>query len=199
MAWRLSSIGRCSAPTSYIISFPARRFLTEQFGAGSLSGAADSLTRIDFVARGGLWVLAQVPLLLLVFILPVWSGSGELIPMHPLSVVGAVITAMSVLLAVWGLMSLGDALTPFPKPLSGASLHWQGAYRWMRHPIYSGVVLASLGWALWWLSLAGVFSVLVLAVFFDRKASHEEIGLCAQYKDYPDYARQVKKFIPGLY
>ena len=125
----------------------------------------------SFVTRGGIWVLAQVPLLLLAFILPVWSGGGTLIPELPLSVVGAVMTAMAVLLTVWGLMSLGDALTPFPKPLSDASLHRQGAYRWARHPIYSGVMLASLGWALWWSSLAGVFSALALAVFFDRKAA----------------------------
>ncbi|MCR4348227.1 MAG: isoprenylcysteine carboxylmethyltransferase family protein [Sulfuricaulis sp.] len=157
------------------------------------------MTRSDFVARGGLWVLAQIPLLLLVFIVPVWSGSGEHVPRHPLSVVGAALTAMAVLLTVWGLKSLGDALTPFPKPLSGVRLRRQGVYRWMRHPIYSGVMLASLGWALWWLSLAGVFSALILALFFDRKAAHEETGLCAQYKDYPDYAREVKKFIPGVY
>jgi len=75
------------------------------------------LTHSGFVARGGLWVLAQVPLLLLAFILPVWSGSGDLIPMHPLSVVGAAITGLAILLTVWGLTSLGDALTPFPKPL----------------------------------------------------------------------------------
>ena len=81
----------------------------------------------SFVTRGGIWVLAQVPLMLLAFILPVWSGNGELIPIHPLSVIGAVITALSILLTAWGLKSLGDALTPFPKPLSDASLHRQGA------------------------------------------------------------------------
>ncbi len=153
----------------------------------------------SFVSRGGIWVLAQLPLMLLVFIVPIRYGAGQIIPLHPLAWLGALATVSGGVLIIWGFVSLGDALTPFPKPLSDASLHRQGAYRWMRHPIYSGVILASLGWALWWLSLAGVISALALAVFFDRKAAHEEIGLRARYRNYPDYARRVKKFIPGLY
>jgi protein-S-isoprenylcysteine O-methyltransferase Ste14 len=41
--------------------------------------------------------------------------------------------------------------------------------------------------------------VLVLAYFFDRKAAHEEIWLREKYSEYADYARAVKKFIPGVY
>jgi len=83
--------------------------------------------------------------------------------------------------------------------MQDAVLHRQGAYRWMRHPIYAGVMLASLGWALWWLSLAGVLYLIVPAVFFDRKAAHEENWLREKYKEYAGYEQQVKKFIPGLY
>ena len=151
------------------------------------------------MSRGGLWVLAQIPLLLLAGLLPLWFGSGELVPKHLLAVVGAVLTVMALCLTVWGLMSLGTALTPFPKPLPEARLQRQGVYRWMRHPVYAGVMLASMGWALWWMSLAGVMIALGLAVFFDRKAAHEETRLREQYKEYSDYARQVRKFIPGVY
>lgn len=152
-----------------------------------------------FTARGGLWVLAQLPLMLLAFTIPVWFGAGRFVPEHPLSFAGAAIVAAGAVLIAWGFVSLGDALTPFPRPLDEAALRRQGAYRLMRHPIYSGVILASFGWALWWSSVAGVFCALTLAVFFDRKATHEEIWLREKYRDYGDYARQVKKFIPGLY
>lgn len=100
---------------------------------------------------------------------------------------------------VWGLKSLGAALTPFPGPLSDATLRREGPYCSMRHPIYAGVMLASLGWALWWLSGIGVVYALALAFFFDRKAAFEERKLREKYPDYPDYARTVKKFIPGVY
>lgn len=153
----------------------------------------------SFVARGGIWVLAQVPVLLLAFAIPVWFGAGLFVPRHPVAIAGAMATALGVLLIVWGLASLGDALTPFPRPLNDASLHRQGAYQAMRHPIYAGLILASFGWALWWLSAVGVLYVLVLALFFDRKAAYEEIWLRSKYETYADYARGVKKFIPGLY
>lgn len=157
------------------------------------------MTRADFINRGGPWVLAQIPLMLIVLLLPVWFGAGKWLPQDPLSLFGTAITAVGTWLTVWGLKSLGAALTPFPAPLTEATLHRLGAYRLMRHPIYAGVMLASFGWALWWLSGIGVVYALVLALFFDRKAAFEEIKLREKYPDYPDYARQVKKFIPGVY
>ncbi|MDP2706693.1 MAG: isoprenylcysteine carboxylmethyltransferase family protein [Burkholderiales bacterium] len=153
----------------------------------------------SFVSRGGIWVLAQVPLMLLAFVVPIRFGAGQIIPLHPLAWLGALATVSSGALILWGFVSLGDALTPFPKPLSDARLHRQGAYRWMRHPIYAGVMLASFGWALWWLSGIGVVYAMVFALFFDRKAAFEEIRLREKYENYPDYAQQVKKFIPGVY
>jgi len=144
-------------------------------------------------------VVAQIPLMLTALILPVWFGAGSLLPQHPVSIAGAAITAAGAWLVVWGLICLGDALTPFPGPLAHSTLQRQGAYRWMRHPIYAGVMLASFGWALWWLSAIGVSCAILLALFFDRKAAFEEARLREQYPDYPDYARAVKKFIPGIY
>jgi protein-S-isoprenylcysteine O-methyltransferase Ste14 len=158
-----------------------------------------SLRREDFVARGGLWVLAQLPLMLLALVIPPQFGAGHFAPAGPVPMAGVVVTALGAALIVWGFISLGDALTPFPRPLDGAVLHRQGAFRLMRHPIYTGVVLASLGWTLWWLCWIGVLPVLALAVFFDRKAAYEEIWLRKKYRGYGDYARRVKKFIPGVY
>ncbi|HSD96292.1 MAG TPA: isoprenylcysteine carboxylmethyltransferase family protein [Sulfuricaulis sp.] len=153
----------------------------------------------SFVSRGGIWVLAQVPVMLLAFAIPVWQGRGHLTPDGLVPMGGVAVTLLGVLLAVWGFASLGKALTPFPKPLADATLCRHGAYRFMRHPMYTSVMLVSLGWALWWLCEVGVLYVLGLAFFFDRKAVHEEIWLREKYKDYADYARRVKKFIPGLY
>ena len=153
----------------------------------------------SFIARGGIWVLAQIPLMLAVLAVPLGFGSGHLVPAGMLSMAGMMLTVSGFFLAVWALRSLGDALTPFPQPLDGATLNRRGPYRWMRHPIYSGVMLAGFGWALWWLSVAGAICALVLSVFFDRKAAHEEIWLRQKYPDYSGYARRVKKFIPGVY
>jgi protein-S-isoprenylcysteine O-methyltransferase Ste14 len=144
-------------------------------------------------------VLAQFPLMLLALVIPVRFGVGHFVPAEPVQMAGAAVTGLGAALIVWGFISLGDALTPFPRPLDKVALRRQGAYRLMRHPIYTGVILASLGWTLWWLCGIGALPVLALAIFFDRKAAHEEIWLRAKYRDYGDYARRVKKFIPGVY
>lgn len=153
----------------------------------------------SFVSRGGIWVLAQVPMMLLAFMIPVLHGRGHFTPAGLVPMGGVAVTLLGALLAVWGFAGLGKALTPFPKPLADATLHRQGAYRFMRHPMYTGVMLMSLGWALWWLCEIGVLYALGLALFFDRKAAYEEIWLRQKYSEYADYARAVKKFIPGVY
>jgi protein-S-isoprenylcysteine O-methyltransferase Ste14 len=153
----------------------------------------------NFVARGGLWVLAQIPVLLLAAVIPVWSGHGHFIPYRPLAFAGVALVVLGMLVSVWALTELGEALTPFPKPLYDASLRRTGAYRLMRHPIYAGLIFASFGWALWWLSSAGVLCGAAVAVFFDRKSAHEENWLREKYPEYTDYARRVRKFVPGIY
>ena len=153
----------------------------------------------SFVARGGWWVLAQVPVLLAAAVIPPWFGDGWIVPRQPTAFAGVALVAAGVWLAAWGLAGLGEALTPFPRPLQDASLHRAGAYRLVRHPIYAGLIIASLGWALWWLSPVGALYAVVVAVFFDRKAAFEEGWLREKYPEYADYQRRVRKFLPGIY
>lgn len=156
-------------------------------------------TRQSFISRGGLWLLGQGLFMLLAFVVPLKSGTGQWTPATAPQVVGVALTLFGLALAAWGFVSLGEALTPYPRPLDDATLHRQGAYRFMRHPIYTGALLGACGWALWWLSAYGALCALALAVFIDRKARREEIWLREKYPEYAGYARRVKKFIPGLY
>jgi protein-S-isoprenylcysteine O-methyltransferase Ste14 len=69
----------------------------------------------------------------------------------------------------------------------------------VRHPIYTGVIFAALGWSIVnWSWLAIVITV-VLGVFFDRKAAHEEVMLKAKFPTYAAYKQRVKKLIPFVY
>jgi len=153
----------------------------------------------SFISRGGLWLLGQGLFMLLAFVVPLRTGAGHWVPATPAQGAGVALTLFGLALAAWGFLSLGDALTPYPRPLDGATLHRQGAYRFMRHPIYTGVLLGAFGWALWWLSAYGALCALALAGFIDRKARREEIWLREKYPEYADYERRVRKFIPGLY
>jgi protein-S-isoprenylcysteine O-methyltransferase Ste14 len=154
---------------------------------------------ISFAERGGWWVVAQVPLLAVALVLPIWTagdtgGVGEL-----LRAVGPPLAAFGLLFVFVALATLGRAVTPFPRPRPQARLVTRGIYRFVRHPVYTGLVVAALGWAIAYLSVAGVGYAVLLGVFFDRKVRREEQWLRERYPEYPDYARRVRRFIPGVY
>jgi protein-S-isoprenylcysteine O-methyltransferase Ste14 len=99
-----------------------------------------------------------------------------------------------------GVQALGGSLTPFPRPKAQGVLVTQGAYRWVRHPIYTGLVLLLLGGG----GLTGHGGRLGVAVgsllFFSRKAVVEEGWLGSQFPDYAAYRQQVPaRLVPGLW
>ncbi len=126
---------------------------------------------------------------------PAWTGSWRTASV----VVGLGFGALGGLLAIAGVVSLGENLTAVPRPKDNAQLVVHGAYRWVRHPIYSGLILGALGLGLLrggWLSL---LYALLLFIFFDIKSRREEDWLREKYDGYSAYQRRVRKLIPFLY
>jgi protein-S-isoprenylcysteine O-methyltransferase Ste14 len=143
------------------------------------------------------WVIGQSVLMLAVVILGVtqrgtWhsdAGFGF----------GAVCFVLGAATGIWGVRSLGRSRTPNPTPKADAELVQQGIYRRLRHPLYSSVMLASLGWALLWASTAAIVMTVVLCVFFDAKARLEEQLMQARFPEYAAYRQRTWRFLPGLY
>ena len=153
----------------------------------------------EFAARGGWWVLAQAPVMLGAFAVPLVWGAASINSANAIQFAGAALVALGILLGVAGLLALGSALTPFPRPLASAHLRQSGIYGWVRHPIYSGLIVASFGWSACWLSLPGLLSGAVVLLFFDRKSAFEESLLRSRFPEYRDYALRVRKLLPRIY
>ena len=99
-----------------------------------------------------------------------------------------------------GTVALGRNLTPFPKPSAHTQLVQGGIYGLMRHPLYTAVFCASVGWALVWQSWPALLARCLRAgKFFDAKARHEERWLRQQFPEYADYEQRVRRFIPWIY
>lgn len=153
-------------------------------------------------ARGEWYVVMQMGLLALVaFGPPHWPGG----PAWP--AVGALVGRWAgVALVVWGAglalagtWHLGANLTPLPHPKDEATFVQSGAYALVRHPIYSGLIAAALGWALWQAGTLTLLYALLLFGFFDIKSRREERWLAAKFAEYAAYQKRVKKLLPGLY
>lgn len=127
--------------------------------------------------------------------LPRWSGPWPLIG----TVVGGLLMLSGTLLALAGSFNLGRNLTPFICPKETAFLLERGAYRLVRHPIYSGILQLAFGWSLWvngWLTL---YYSGILFFIFDRKLRREEEILRRTFPGYAAYATKVRRLIPGIY
>ena len=149
--------------------------------------------------RGEGWVFLQIVLFGLIVLAgtlgPAWTGAARAIT----GVVGAVAIAAGALLAVKGVLDLRENLTPLPHPKSGNRLVERGAYRYVRHPIYGGLMLAAGGWGLWTASLPALGMTVVLLVFFDLKSRREEHWLQARHPDYAAYRSRTRRFFPLIY
>jgi protein-S-isoprenylcysteine O-methyltransferase Ste14 len=150
----------------------------------------------SFAARGGAWVAAQSILMVTTIMLAVmFPGDWTQIPVI---VAGAGLFIVGGCFGIAGVMVLGKNRTPFPQPRTDSELVQHGIYARVRHPLYTSVMLASLGWALIWQSVAAFVAALTLIPFFHAKALREEHWLREQFPGYVDYMKRVPRFVPGL-
>lgn len=94
--------------------------------------------------------------------------------------------------------SLQRSLTAMPIPKADGKMTRQGLYRYVRHPMYSSVLLFSFGIALSHGNLYKYLLVGSLLVLFYFKSSYEENFLSAKYPDYSIYAKVTPRFLPKL-
>jgi protein-S-isoprenylcysteine O-methyltransferase Ste14 len=144
-------------------------------------------------------VVAQA-LLLLAYIAvprigPLWPEPVRLAGL----IAGALVASAGVALLVAGAVALGRNLTPLPHPKDAATLVERGPYRVVRHPIYGGVGLLTLGVAIATGHLGRLAVAIAVMVFLAAKAGREERWLRARFTGYPAYARRVRRLVPWVY
>ena len=156
----------------------------------------------DLGRRGEGWVLAQFILFVAIAALGLrdlsiagrvgsWGAAAAL--------VGVVAIGVGLVLAVRGSLDLRAAFTPFPRPNADAPLIETGAYRLVRHPIYSGLVLAATGWSLVAGSILALLAGGLLFLLFVAKSHREEAWLVAIHPGYGAYQRRTKRLVPWIY
>lgn len=102
-------------------------------------------------------------------------------------------------LAIWARVHIGRNWgTPMTEK-DDPELVTSGPYRLIRHPIYSGILLAGVGTAvgLNWLWL---IVVVLAAAYFGYSATVEERFLTGRFPDdYPPYVRSTKMLVPWVF
>jgi protein-S-isoprenylcysteine O-methyltransferase Ste14 len=115
-----------------------------------------------------------------------------------LGAVGAVLFACGLGLAVWARVHLGNNWGMPTSQRVEPELVISGPYRFVRHPIYTGLLTAMLGTALVD-NLIGLIVVAVLVAYFYYCGTVEERNLTATFPTaYPEYKSRTKMLIPFL-
>lgn len=116
-----------------------------------------------------------------------------------LRIVAVIMTLLGMGFAIWARMHLGKNWSSQPAVKEGHELITSGPYRFVRHPIYTGITFAFLAVPL----LDGVvwdFFVLAIIIVFVRRIRTEERLMTEQFPDqYPAYKKRTKALIPFVW
>jgi len=121
---------------------------------------------------------------------PLYRASGWLAVLLAAVQVGGLMVVVMSFRAFDGAMFLG--LKPLPE--HGEPFHESGIYRWLRHPMYSGVMLALLASPVQ--TVNSVHLSLGICLYFIIGSRFEERRMLAEHPSYADYCRRVAAFVP---
>jgi protein-S-isoprenylcysteine O-methyltransferase Ste14 len=146
------------------------------------------------------WVVAQGALFVFFLITLVSGDSVSNVPgLVFVQILGLVLALGGAALSVWSLMQHGWSVSPFPRPVDDAHLVSSGPYRYVRHPMYSGIVLFTLGVGLAYANPAVLLASFTFLVFFMAKTGHEEGMLVESVPGYRTYRSEVAwRLIPFI-
>lgn len=115
-----------------------------------------------------------------------------------LLIIAALIAAKAVLFRVWGTAYLGAGTVNSFNMVAGKVMA-DGPYRYMRNPLYIGLVCMVIAAAFLMPASGAAFAVILIGIFAVRLTLGEEAFLTAQLGEpYLAYMRAVPRFIPRL-
>jgi protein-S-isoprenylcysteine O-methyltransferase Ste14 len=116
-----------------------------------------------------------------------------------LEVIGLAVFLLGLALAIWARVYLGRNWgTPMSQKVN-PELVTTGPYRYIRHPIYSGIILGTIGTTMA-ISLYWLVAVVLLGGYFIYSATVEERNMERLFPEtYPAYKRSTKMLIPLIF
>ena len=128
-----------------------------------------------------------------------WLQHGLLPRTQGLAIAAIVITVAGLAFAVWARVYLGTNWSSAPTIKEEHELVRSGPYRMVRHPIYTGILLAMAGTALANGKVRGALAVVLCWIGWEIKYRMEEQYMTRTFAaEYEDYRRTTGALFPRL-
>ena len=116
-----------------------------------------------------------------------------------LNIIFLIASIIGFLIVIVALLQLNKNLSPFPTPKSDSELIQTGLYKYIRHPIYTGIILMTFGYGLYSNSSFKLIISILLLILFYFKSSYEEKMLQNKFSEYSEYKKTTGRFFPKFY
>jgi protein-S-isoprenylcysteine O-methyltransferase Ste14 len=131
---------------------------------------------------------------------PNWFNQPVFPVTFPLALAGLGLAICGIGLSIWARLILGENWSSFPSIKQNHRLIVTGPYRLVRHPIYSGLLIALLGSALQYGLIRSFLALLTCAIGLYLKVSAEEEFMVQRFGEaYLRYRRNVNALVPFLF
>src|SRR6266487_7080386 len=126
-----------------------------------------------------------------------WLGA-RVVPASPaVEWIGVLLTAAGVTVALWARWHLGANWSGVVTLKEGHELIRTGPYRSIRHPIYTGILLALLGTAITFGEVRALLAVAIAWLSFYIKARREELFLSQEFgPGFAEHKQRTGMFLP---
>jgi protein-S-isoprenylcysteine O-methyltransferase Ste14 len=121
-------------------------------------------------------------------------------PSMSMAYVGLAITEVGLAFAILARIYIGKNWSPLIQVKEGHELIQRGPYAVVRHPIYSGLMLATLGTAIAYGEFSGFIGFVMVVLAWGYKSRLEEEAMEEQFgPQYEKYRSHVKALIPFVW
>ncbi len=136
---------------------------------------------------------------LILILAPVEHGFRKIHVSQLQQVLGWVLLLAGLAVALASYRSLGKNFRVYAAPRRSGTLVTSGIYGWLRHPMYTGVIILFAGYITLWGSLLSIPFWLAFSALYVIKTVKEEAILASRFPEYEDYRARTWKFIPYVW
>jgi protein-S-isoprenylcysteine O-methyltransferase Ste14 len=130
------------------------------------------------------------------FIFLLLSGSS----LKNISLLAYAFMILSILLVLWAIITMQKSkLRILPEPSANATLVTRGPYRFIRHPMYTAILLGSTGLLIHYFTWMRLSMAIALAIVLLIKLTLEEKMLLQKFDAYRDYMKHTKRILPFIF